>query len=91
MFTNATYANLPDEFSSSGGCIIFLFSKNDPYCPIALSSTKTKQVGQSTIAAEANTLSDVLDAAYCMHHLSADTFLPSATKIHAFVDNKSLI
>ena len=84
LFTDVIYANLTDEFSSSWGCIIFLFGKNDPSCPTALSSTETKQVVQSTLAAEANTLSDALDAAYFMHQLYAETFLTRESKIYTF-------
>lgn len=53
-----------------------------------LSSTKTKQVVQSTLAAEANTLSDALDAAYFMHQLYAETFLTRESKIYTFFDKK---
>lgn len=56
MFTDASYASLPDEFSrsgvayvnlpdgfsSSGSCTIFLSNENDIYCPVACSSTKNK-------------------------------------------------
>ena len=91
LYSDASYANLPDGFSSSGGYIIFLSDENDIYCPIAWSSTKIKRVVKSTLAAEAHALLDGLDAAYCIQRLLDEIFLKRKLKIHAFVDNKSLV
>ena len=44
LYTDASYANLPEGFSSSEGYIIFLSDEKDIYCPIAWSSTKIKRV-----------------------------------------------
>ena len=40
LSTDASYANLPDGFSSSEGYIIFLSDVNDLYCPIVWSYAK---------------------------------------------------
>ena len=65
--------------------------EKDLYCPIAWSSTKIKRVVKSTVTAEAHALSDGLDAAYCIQQLLDEIFLKRKPKIHAFVDNKSLV
>ena len=65
--------------------------EKDLYCPIAWSSTKIKRVVKSTLTTEAHALLDGLDAAYCIQQLLDEIFLKRKPKIHAFVDNKSLV
>ena len=42
LFTDASYANLSDRFSSAGGYVIFLKGKNASLCPISWGAKKIK-------------------------------------------------
>ena len=44
LFTDASYANLSDRFSSAGGYVIFLKGKNGSLCPISWGAKKIKRV-----------------------------------------------
>ena len=59
--------------------------------PHSLVIYKNKKGSKSTLAAEAHALLDGLDTAYCIQQLLDEIFLKRKPKIHAFVDNKSLI
>lgn len=61
LYTDASYANLSDRFSSVGGYLILLKGKNGRICPIAWGSNKIKRVVKSTLAAEALALVEGLD------------------------------
>ena len=56
LYNDASYANLPDGTSSTGGRIVWLVGDNGNCCPISWSSTKIKRVVRSTLAAEALSL-----------------------------------
>ena len=64
LYTDASYANLSDRVSSAGGHIIFLMGINGKCCPILWSFEKIKRVVKSTLAAEALSLVEGLDACY---------------------------
>ena len=52
-FTDASYANLPDGVSSTGGYVILLVRLNNHANPLSWSSNKIKRVVKSTTAPEA--------------------------------------
>ncbi|KAG1673036.1 DNA polymerase epsilon subunit 2 [Nymphon striatum] len=94
LFSDASYANLPDGVSSAGGHIVFLVDGTGKCSPISWSAKKIRRVVKSTIAAEALSMVDGLDTAYyigCMIteilSMKANTnFIP----INCYIDNRSL-
>ena len=91
--TDASYANLSDRFSRVGRYVIFLKGKNERICPISLGAKKVKRVVKSTLAAEALSLVEGLDACYFVRSTLHEMF--SATDgqcimIKCYTDNKSL-
>ena len=52
VFTDASYANLPDGTSSAGGYVIQLCGKANKAVVLSWSSNKLKRVVKSTTAAE---------------------------------------
>lgn len=64
LFTDASYGNINDGKDSTGGYIIFLIDPRTGACaPLDWRSNKTKRRANSTLAAEALSLSTGLDAA----------------------------
>jgi transposase InsO family protein len=90
LYTDASYANLSDRFSSAGGYLIFLKGKNGKLCPIAWSAKKIKRVVKSTLAAEALSLVEGLDACYFVRSMLQEMFRVKDIPIKCFTDNKSL-
>ena len=94
LFNDASYANLPDGFSSCGGRIMFLVGKDNKCCPVTWSSTKIKRVVKSSLSAEAMSLVDGIDAAYCVGSLISEVLFdetPNSIPIYGYIDNKSLM
>ena len=94
VFTDASFANLPDGISSGQGYIIFLTTGFKPgeqsLCfPLSWQSTKVKRKVTSTLAAETLALRDGLDEAVTLQHQIAEILgvEPTAIKIEAFIDN----
>ena len=87
-YSDAAYANLPDE-GSQGGFIIFLKGKNRS--PIAWQSRKIKRVVKSTLAAEALALLDCAETALYIAEIISGMTGSRRMKIDCFVDNKSLV
>ena len=86
-YSDAAFANLPDE-GSQGGFVIFL--RSDKRCPIAWQSKKLKRVVNSTLAAETMALLEgAKSAAYIAELITGITGTPKM-KIHGFTDCKSL-
>ena len=93
LYADASYANLSDQISSAGGYIIFLKGTNDKVCPISWAAKKIKRVVKSTLAAEALSLVEGLDACYFVRSILQEMFNSGSTQsipIRCFTDNKSL-
>ena len=93
LFTDASYANLSDRFSSAGGYVIFLKGKNGSLCPISWGAKKIKRVVKSTLAAEALSLVEGLDACYFVRSILHEMYNVKAGQnimIKCYTDNKSL-
>ncbi|VDI35393.1 Hypothetical predicted protein [Mytilus galloprovincialis] len=93
LYTDASYANLSDRVSSAGGYVIFLRGQNGKNCPISWSSKKIRRVVKSTLAAEALSLVDGLDACYFVRSILQEMIKLNAGEsipINCFTDNKSL-
>ena len=74
--------------------ILYLLCANNKCCPISWSPTKIKMVVKSTLAAEALSLVDGLDNAFCVGSLFSEILYKSVVDtnpIEVFVDNKSLV
>ncbi|CAC5410126.1 unnamed protein product [Mytilus coruscus] len=93
LYTDASYANLSDHVSSAGGYVIFLLGQNGKNCPISWSSKKIRRVVKSTLAAEALSLVEGLDACYFVRSILQEMIKLNAGEsipIKCFTDNKSL-
>lgn len=89
LFSDASFNNLPDG-GSQGGHILFLCDKYRNSLPIAWSSTRTKRVTRSTLAAETLALTDGCDTAYFIANLISSIIPTRKIPIHVFTDNQSL-
>lgn len=93
-YTDAALGNLNDGVDSAGGHIILATNKNGKECAVLdWQANKIKRVVRSTLAAEALSLCDGLEAAIHLrdiieevHGLEAGTI-----KVDALVDNKSTV
>lgn len=90
LYTDAAYANLSDRYSSTGAYVILLKGNNGKTCPIAWSAKKIKRVVKSTLAAEALSLTEGLDACYFVRSILCEMFLIENVLIKCYTDNKSL-
>ena len=94
VYCDASYANLQDGVSSAGGHIVFLMGRDGRSCPLAWRSGKIRRVVRSTLAAEALSMADGLDTAYCMGYLLSEVMFKKPKEnripIHVCTDNKSL-
>ena len=89
LFSDASYANLPDGVSSTLGYIIFLVDCNNKCSAISWKSNKIKRICRSTLAAEAMALVEGLEECIYLREVLEEIggFLLS---ILALVDSKSL-
>ena len=93
LYTDASHANLSDRYSSAGGYIIFLRGRNGRTCPISWAAKKIRRVVKSTLAAEALSLVEGLDACYFVRsilHEMVKIKQGQSIPIKCFTDNKSL-
>ncbi|XP_057302644.1 uncharacterized protein LOC130636814 [Hydractinia symbiolongicarpus] len=95
VFSDASYANLPDGVSSAGGSIVIVVAEDGKCFPISWCSKKIKRVVKSTIAAEALSLVNGIDNAYYIGCLMSQILFSQRTNencipITAYIDNKSL-
>ena len=88
LFSDASYANLPDGISSSLGYIIFIVDCNNNCSVISWKANKIKRICRSTLAAEAMSLVEGLEE--CLYLKEVMKELGFVLPIVAFVDNKSL-
>ena len=96
LFNDASFANLPDGTSSTGGRVVFLSGEGDKCCPISWSSTKIKRVVRSTLAAETLSLADGSEGVFVIGCLLTELIYGKSDQqnripIKSFVDNKSLV
>ena len=91
-FTDASYADLPDEASSAGGYVILLVGINNHANTLSWSSNKIKHVVKSTTAAEALSLVNGLEKAVYLQVIICNMFNihPREIPIEAIIDNKNL-
>ena len=89
----ASYANLPDGFSSAGGHFIFLMGADKQCCPLTCSAHKIKRVVKSTLSAETLSMVDSLDEAIYLGTMLSQIYFKAEKNnipIVCFTDNKSL-
>ena len=88
LFSDASFANLPDRVSSSLGYIIFIVDCEDRCAAISWKSNKIKRICRSTLAAETMALIEGLEE--CLYLKSVMEELGFNFPITALVDSKSL-
>ena len=64
VFTDASLGNINDGTGSTGAYIILLSDRSGLCCPLAWHASKIKRVVRSTIAAEALSLQEGLEAGF---------------------------
>lgn len=93
VFTDASLGNINDGTGSVGAHIIWLVDSEGNCCPITWQANKIKRVVRSTIAAEALSLLEGLEASYYYRKM-IENMLGLAHKtidISAYTDNKSVV
>ena len=93
VYCDASYANLPDGFSSAGGHFIFLMGADKQCCPLTWSAHKIKRVVKSTLSAETLSMVDSLDEAIYLGIMLPEIYFKAEKNnipIVCFTDNKSL-
>ena len=92
VFSDASFANLPNGVSSAGGFIIFLADSKRNVCPLYWESRKIRRVVKSTLAAETLAASDAIDNAYYLSEILSQILFKNKVNIpiELYVDNKSL-
>ena len=88
LFSDASFANLPDQVSSSLGYIIFIADCEDRCAAISWKANKIKRICRSTLAAETMALVEGLEE--CLYLKSVIEELGFNFPITALVDSKSL-
>ena len=91
VFSDASYANLPDGESSGMGYLIFLTigyqpGRDSPCCLLSWASCELRQKVTSTLAAETLSLLAALEQAIVICNQIEEVF-DSKPKIEAFIDN----
>jgi transposase InsO family protein len=94
MYSDASYANLPDGVSSAEGHLVLIYGENGQCSPLAWCTRKIRRVVKSTIAAETLALVDGLDTAYYVGSIISELLFRkircNVIPIDCFIDNKSL-
>ena len=88
LFSDASFAFLPDNVSSSLGYIQFIVDQNDNCSAISWRANKIKRVCRSTLAAETMALIEGIEE--CLYLKSVLEELGSSLPITAIVDSKCL-
>ena len=89
-FSDAAWANLPDEVSSTMGYVIFLVGDEEKCAPLCWKSNKIKRVVRSTLAAETLALVEMIEMMVYVRSLLKETGLFTTNPLIAVVDNQSL-
>ena len=92
VFTDASFANLPDKVSSARGYLVFLVDSASKCCLLSWGSNKVKRVVKSTTAAECLALLDGLEDAFLLKSILGEIFGMSneRMRIIARTDHKNL-
>ena len=93
VYSDASYANLPNGSSSAGGFLAFIVGENGRSAPIYWESKTIRRVVQSTLAAETLSASKAVDMAYYLGSILSEMLMKSCENvipITLVVDNKSL-
>ena len=94
IFTDASFANLPDSVSSCMGYVILLVEDNKDMntvhkcCLLAWKSTKIKRICRSTLAAETMALTEGVEESLYLRSFLVE--LGFSVSIEAYTDNLSL-
>ena len=93
IFTDASMGNINDGTGSTGAYIVWLADGTGLCCPLAWHASKIKRVVRSTIAAEALSLQEGLEAGFYYRTMVEEILgIPNKTiPIKAYTDNKSVI
>ena len=93
VFTDASLGNINDGTGSTGAYIVWLADGTGLYCPLAWLGSKIKRVVRSTIAAEAPSLQEGLEAGFYYRTMVEEILgIPNKTiPITAYTDNKSVV
>ena len=91
VYSDASYGNMPDGYSSAFGYVIFLTDIYANSVPIAWKAGKIHRVVRSTLASETLALVEALDSAYYIATIIKELSGISDLKIECFVDNQSLV
>ncbi len=89
VFSDASYANLPDGFSSCVGYVVFLVDEHNASCPITWKANKAKRVCRSTLAAETMALVDGVEDCLYLRSILGEAGI-ARVPIIGVVDSKSL-
>ena len=91
VFTDASFANLPDGVSSCFGYVVLLVGKNDKSCVISWKANKIKRVCRSTLASETMALVEGLEECLYLKSLLIEIgAFHRNSEIIAYVDNLGL-
>ena len=93
-YTDAALGNLNDGVDSTGGFVIFITNADRKECAVLdWQSNKIRRVVRSTLAAEALSLCEGLEAALHLRDMIEDVlnFDSKSIDIHALVDNQSTV
>ena len=93
IFTDASLGNINDGTGSTGAYIVWLADRSGLCCPLAWHASKIKRVVRSTIAAEALSLQEGLEAGFYYRTMVEEILgVPNKSiSITAYTDNKSVI
>ena len=91
VFTDASFANLPDKVSSCFAYIVLLIGADGRCCPISWKANKIKRVCRSTLAAETMALIEGLEECLYLKHLLCEIkVFNKENPIIAYTDNLGL-
>lgn len=89
LFSDASFANLPDGVNSAMAYIVFLVGAG--VCALNWKANKIVRVVKSTLAAETLALAEGLDDALYIKKMIRDLFPNIKLPVYAKVDNKDLV
>lgn len=89
VYSDASYANLSDGFSSAEGYLILLNDDKGNSCPVGWTAKKIRRVVKSTIAAESLALVDAVDEGQFIASLVQE-MTDNVVPVICYIDNKSL-
>ena len=91
VFTDASFANMPDGVSSCFGYVALLVGENDKSCVISWKANKIKRVCRSTLASETMALVEGLEECLYLKSLLIEIgAFHKNSEIIAYVDNLGL-